>query len=169
MGNHLWTNIGHRKTRRCRGTVKKFAAKLFFQFDLRAYPGLGAVQPIAGIAEAFFLKNAVEGWSAAARWISPLQKPILISINRVDTECQWAIEGTTDGAFRAGFLKTTRPVKHPRRYSLGRGREGRRHRHSTVDMGGYQTMNTTSSRERSHDVTRRRGGIQFYLDRQKDL
>lgn len=60
MGNHLWTNIGHRKTRRCRGTVKKFAAKLFFQFDLRAYPGLGAVQPIAGIAEAFFLKNAVE-------------------------------------------------------------------------------------------------------------
>ena len=70
MGNHLWTNIGHRKTRRCRGTVKKFAAKLFFQFNLRAYPGLGPVQPIAGIAEAFSSKTQLKVGSSSSMDIS---------------------------------------------------------------------------------------------------
>jgi hypothetical protein len=79
---------------RCRGTVKKFAAKLFFQFNLRAYPGLGPCSRY-GIAKAFSQKRS---------WLQQ-QQPMDISIvksgiyiDKLLTQNVSGDEETTDGA-----------------------------------------------------------------------
>ena len=82
---------------------------LLFQFNLRAYLGLGLVRPIAGIAGVFLLKNAgeslqrqLDGYLHCKSRYSHGQTGLTPNIS--------GIEGTTVGAFH-GVSKTKRPVK----------------------------------------------------------